>query len=222
MDSKCQYVYSWFDVSPGLSYPARMTLLDGPQIDPKEAAILRAAFECFARYGLRRTSMADIAEGAGMSRPALYLHYAGKDDIFNALVRNHFETSEKAVERVLAQPGPAAEVLLAAFHAIDGEAVEAMLNSPHADEILSAHGPFTQAAVVDAHARITRHIARWIELGVAEGRYSLDGLNATIDEFAEAVMAAKFGIKSFAKDFADYRAAQRRVAAIFGNALSLR
>ncbi|TAG30719.1 MAG: TetR/AcrR family transcriptional regulator [Rhodobacterales bacterium] len=197
-----------------------MTALDTPQIDPKEAAILRAAFECFARYGLRRTSMADIAAGAGMSRPALYLHYAGKEDIFNALVRVHFETSETAVERVLAQPGPPAEVLLAAFHAIDGEAVEAMLNSPHADEILSASGPFSQTAVVEAHARIMRHIARWIERGVSEGRYSLDGLNTNADEFAEVVMATKIAIKSFAKDFAQYRAAQSRVAAIFGKALS--
>lgn len=197
-----------------------MTVQDDPPIDPKEAAILRAAFECFARYGLRRTSMADIAAGAGMSRPALYLRYAGKDDIFNALVRTHFERSEKAVERVLAEPGPAADVLLAAFHAIDGEAVEAMLNSPHADEILSANGPFSQAAVVEAHARITRHIARWIEMGVAEGRYSLDGLNATADDFAATVMATKFGIKAFAKDFASYRAAQVRVASIFGKALS--
>jgi len=69
--------------------------------------------------------MADIAAGAGMSRPALYLHYAGKEDIFNALVRVHFETSETAVERVLAKPGPPAEVLLAAFHAIRREAGEA-------------------------------------------------------------------------------------------------
>ena len=189
-------------------------------IDPKEAAILRAAFECFARYGLRRTSMADIAKGAGMSRPALYLHYAGKDDIFNALVRIHFERSEKAVERVLARPGPAAEILLAAFHAIDGEAVEAMLNSPHADEILSSNSPFTQPAVEAAYARITGHLADWIRQGVAEGRMTLAGLNATADEIAKTVMATKFGIKAFATDFADYRAAQARLAAILGKALS--
>jgi AcrR family transcriptional regulator len=197
-----------------------MTAQDAPEIDVKEAAILRAAFECFARYGLRRTSMADIAASAGMSRPALYLHYAGKEDIFNALVRIHFERSEKAVERVLAEPGSASEVLLAAFHAIDGDAVEAMLNSPHADEILSANGPFSQAAVVEAHSRITGHIARWIDKGVTDGRFSLDGLNATAADFAATVMATKFGIKAFAKDFADYRAAQARVAAIFGKALS--
>jgi AcrR family transcriptional regulator len=197
-----------------------MSVQDAPTIDPKEAAILSAAFECFARYGLRRTSMADIAAGAGMSRPALYLHYAGKEDIFNALVRSHFERSEKAVGQVLADPGPAAQVLLAVFHAIDGEAVEAMLNSPHADEILSANGPFSQAAVVEAHARITGHIARWIDKGVVDGRFSLDGLNATADDFAATVMATKFGIKAFATNFADYRAAQARVAAIFGKALS--
>ena len=37
--------------------------------DPRDAAILRAAFECFARYGLRRTSMEEIAdEDTGASR----------------------------------------------------------------------------------------------------------------------------------------------------------
>jgi len=189
------------------------------QIDPKEAAILRAAFDCFARYGLRRTSMADIAQGAGMSRPALYLHYAGKDDIFNALVRRHFESSERAVAQVLTRPGPAAEVLLAAFHAIDGDAVEAMLNSPHADEILSADSPFSQPAVVEAHARITAQLARWVAAGVEDGRFTLTGLEATPEAFAATLMAAKFGIKSCARDFADYRQAQARLAAIFGKAL---
>lgn len=188
--------------------------------DPKEAAILRAAFECFARYGLRRTSMADIAKLAGMSRPALYLHYAGKDDIFNALVRIHFERSEKAVERVLVRTGPAAEVLLDAFHAIDGDAMEAMLNSPHADEMLSADTPFTQPCVEAAHTRITHHLADWIRRGVDEGRLTLSGLNGTADEIASVVMAAKFGIKASARDFADYRAAQARVAAVFGKALT--
>lgn len=196
-----------------------MSYLDDPQIDPKEAAILRAAFECFARYGLRRTSMADIAKGAGMSRPALYLHYAGKDDIFNALVRIHFETSERAVAQVLATPGPAAETLLAAFHAIDGDAVEAMLNSPHADEILSANTPFTQPAVESAHARITGHIANWISQGVSEGRMSLAGLNGSAAEIAAALMATKLGIKTCARDFAEYRAMQARVAAVFAKAL---
>jgi AcrR family transcriptional regulator len=197
-----------------------MTMENQPPLDPKDAAILHAAFEAFARYGLRRTSMADIAKGAGMSRPALYLHYSGKEDIFNALVRIHFERSEKAVAQVIATPGAPAETLLAVFHAIDGDAVEAMLNSPHADEILSENSPFSQAAVQEAQARITDHIAGWIETGVAEGRMHLQGFSATPREIADTIMAAKFGIKAFAKGFADYRAAEARLAALIGKALS--
>lgn len=193
---------------------------DDPPLDPKDAAILRSAFTAFARYGLRRTSMADIAKGAGMSRPALYLHYAGKEDIFNVMVRTHFQRSERAVAKVLANAGPPAETLLAVFHAIDGEAVEAMMNSPHADEILAADQPFNQTEVQDAHARITAHIGTWISAGVAEGRLSLDGLGASAQEVAATIMAAKFGIKSVSKDFAAYRAAQARVAAVFGKALT--
>ncbi len=197
-----------------------MTDEDHPPGDSKDAAILRSAFVAFARYGLRRTSMADIAKGAGMSRPALYLHYSGKEDIFNALVRTHFERSEKAVAKALKMPGAPADVLLSVFHAIDGDAVEAMLNSPHADEILSADTPFSQPEVQEAHARITGQIGGWIAAGVAAGRLSLSGLAATPDEVAAAFMAAKFGIKATSKDFAAYRAAQARLAAIFGKALT--
>lgn len=197
-----------------------MTSTEDMPEDPRDAAILQSAFVAFARYGLRRTSMADIAKGAGMSRPALYLRYAGKEDIFNAIVRIHFQRSERAVAKVLAGVGPAAETLQAAMQAIDGDAVEAMLNSPHADEILSSDQPFNQTEVQEAHARITGHIARWITEGVAAGRLSLDGLGASADEVAATLMASKFGIKSFAKDFAAYRAAQARVAAIFGKALT--
>lgn len=199
-----------------------MTLENETRTEPKEAAILRSAFVCFARYGLRRTSMADIAKGAGMSRPALYLHYAGKEDIFNALVRHHFQQAEQAVARVLAVPGPAAQTLQAVFQAIDGEAVEAMLNSPHADEILSTHQPFAQGEVQEAHARITRHIADWIAAGVEEGRLSLAGLGASASEVAGLLMAAKYGIKAASADFAAYRAAQARLASVFGQALAPR
>jgi AcrR family transcriptional regulator len=202
-----------------LQYGA-MTVADQPSLDPKNAAILQAAFDIFARYGLRRTSMADIAKAAGMSRPALYLHYSGKEDIFNALVRLHFQRSEKAVAKVLKEPGTAAETLLATFHAIDGDAVEAMLNSPHADEMLTSGSAFSQTVVQDAHTRITGLIAAWIETGVTEGRMSLTGLGATADDIARSVMATKFGIKAFAKDFADYRALEAQIAAVFGKALA--
>lgn len=187
--------------------------------DPKDAAILRSAFVAFAQYGLRRTSMADIAKGAGMSRPALYLYYAGKEDIFKALVRAHFARSETAVAKAVTVDAPPAETLLAILHAIDGEAVEAMMSSPHADEILSANTPFNQAEVQDSYARITDIVAGWIRSGVLAGRLTIEELGATAEEIAATIMAAKFGLKTCSKDFAAYQAAVARLAAVFGKAL---
>ena len=52
--------------------------------DKHERAVAAAA-EQFMRYGFQRTTMADIARAAGMSRPALYLLFPGKEQAFEAL-----------------------------------------------------------------------------------------------------------------------------------------
>ena len=102
-------------------------------VDEKDAAILRAAFEVFADYGFRRAAMEDIAKRAGMSRPALYLRYSGKEDIFRALVRLHFAGAETGVVQALNADDTPEATLLAVYRAIDGHVAQAMLDSPHAE-----------------------------------------------------------------------------------------
>lgn len=46
-----------------------------------------AATALFLRYGFVRTTMGDIAQAAGVSRPALYLVFASKEEAFTAVVR---------------------------------------------------------------------------------------------------------------------------------------
>ena len=45
-----------------------------------------AAAELFMRHGFARTTMGDIARAADMSRPALYLLFPGKEEVFEAAV----------------------------------------------------------------------------------------------------------------------------------------
>ena len=47
--------------------------------------ILDAAKNLFSQYGYQRTSMVDIAKAAGLSRPALYLQFHSKDEVYLAL-----------------------------------------------------------------------------------------------------------------------------------------
>ena len=48
--------------------------------------IVSAAAELFRERGFASTSMQDIADAVGLSRPALYYHFRSKDDILASLV----------------------------------------------------------------------------------------------------------------------------------------
>ena len=50
------------------------------------AAVLRAAAECVERYGVRRTTMVDVASKSGVAKATLYNHFRTKDDVLVALV----------------------------------------------------------------------------------------------------------------------------------------
>lgn len=48
-------------------------------------AILDAALQVFSVYGVSRTSLADIAKKAGVTRGAIYWHFANKEDLLKTL-----------------------------------------------------------------------------------------------------------------------------------------
>jgi AcrR family transcriptional regulator len=53
-------------------------------VEDKISKVVRAAGEIFLRYGFARTTMGDVAKAAGISRPALYLLFPGKEPLFAA------------------------------------------------------------------------------------------------------------------------------------------
>lgn len=52
----------------------------------REQRILDAAATLIIHYGYDKTSVSDIATAAGISKGAIYLHFASKDDLFEALL----------------------------------------------------------------------------------------------------------------------------------------
>ena len=68
----------------------------------KRHAVISAAQEVFRRYGFERTTMGDLAERAGMSRPALYLVFPTKVEIFKAMVEHESNDIMAAIQDGLA------------------------------------------------------------------------------------------------------------------------
>lgn len=84
-------------------------------ITAKRAQILEAALGCFGRYGYRRTSMETIAQAAGVSRPALYQHFAGREDVFRAMAAWLLDGALERAAAALDAGGPLADRLYGAL-----------------------------------------------------------------------------------------------------------
>lgn len=64
-------------------------------MEPKER-ILGKAHELFNRYGIRSVSMDDIAAQTGMSKKTLYLYFADKEELVNAVFSRIMEDNRQA------------------------------------------------------------------------------------------------------------------------------
>lgn len=67
-------------------------------IDTKER-IMEAALELFAQNGYLGTSMSDIAGKLGITKAALYKHYAGKQEILDRIVERMNEMDYERAEK---------------------------------------------------------------------------------------------------------------------------
>lgn len=76
------------------------------------ARIQQAALELFAERGMQQTSLRDIADRLGVTKPALYYHFASREDLLNSLVEPMIADFEAyaAAQRATA-PVPPRELL---------------------------------------------------------------------------------------------------------------
>lgn len=73
--------------------------------DQREQRILDVAAELFVHYGYDKTTVGDIARAAGVSKGAIYLHFASKDALFEGLlVRETLRYQARWLDLIEADP----------------------------------------------------------------------------------------------------------------------
>ncbi|HXH04474.1 MAG TPA: TetR family transcriptional regulator [Candidatus Competibacteraceae bacterium] len=102
------------------------------EAEQTRSLILDTAEKVFSEKGVSRTSLADIAQAAGLTRGAIYWHFANKVDLFEAML----ERIELPIESLQADIAEQADPLTAlrdfwvrAFHeVVDDEQVRCVLS----------------------------------------------------------------------------------------------
>ena len=145
-------------------------------VDVRER-ILREATRLFAEKGYGSTSVRELVEAAGVTKPTLYYHFGNKDSLFLKVVHAHLDNMERMVHDLLARPGTVRERL----HRFISRYVEDALANPHAVRLLMTvqHPTDDRQPVVDVmsmHMRAFALLEDAIREGMATGelRPSLD------------------------------------------------
>ncbi|WP_436778038.1 TetR/AcrR family transcriptional regulator [Yinghuangia sp. YIM S09857] len=134
--------------------------------------IVDAATDCIRRWGIRRVSMNDVAQQAGVSRRTVYLHFADREALVLAVLIGVSERMVAAVEPLVrAKPTLADQIAEAAVHVHamgpgelqlglglrPGESEDATMLLAHSERVLTAwHGfwvPFVEEARVRGEVR---------------------------------------------------------------------
>ena len=89
----------------------------GMTVESTKERILETALTLFARNGYLGTSMSDIAGALGITKAALYKHYAGKQEILDRIVER---MREMDYARAIRDAGDGAGRLCGGVHAHAG------------------------------------------------------------------------------------------------------
>ena len=90
--------------------------------DERQQQILDAAAAVIIRLGYDKATMSDIAEEAGTSRRTVYMHFKGKEDLFEALLyREYMQYAQTWLEHIEADPrgGTFGGSYRALFHSVN-------------------------------------------------------------------------------------------------------
>jgi len=127
--------------------------------DEKKSRILAAARSVFLRYGFKRVSMNDIAEAAGMSRPALYVLFKNKEEIFVEAYLHWVDETIAQVEVAMAQTASPKDKLARAFEIWAVGPFELTRASSEAEELVNCNHAFAQASREQGYAIFEAAIA---------------------------------------------------------------
>jgi AcrR family transcriptional regulator len=145
-----------------------------PQVvaELRRARILDGAMQAFLLHGYARTTMDDIARASEMSRPALYLVFRNKTEIYRALAERFIGRCIGEAKTALRGGEPFAERLFAAIGGGMSRQINELAASPNGAEMLD----MKNALAADIIARWRDDLAEALAVAIS-GEASRRGID---------------------------------------------
>lgn len=165
------------------------------QNDQKITQILDAALPVFIRYGFKKTSMADIAQAAGISRASLYLSFSNKEELFRAGSARAHENAMNEVISALSANGDVIARIETAMTTFQQSLIVPFGSSAQAAELFKTNMELASDITLNTRAQLLEHLASHLSNAEQSGEIDLTVTGATPKDLANMVVAAADGIK---------------------------
>ena len=159
--------------------------------------------------------MNDIAQAAGISRPALYLMFENKEHLFHALAAYRIDLAIKAAKAVLAGEGNVTNRFIDALMIFEKTYTEPVANSPHGEELIDVNLSLASDVMAKGHSSLVSTLANVLKEAEKLGEVSFQNTPLTHKAFVELLLSSVKGIKKMAGTKEEYRKQTRQVALIF-------
>ncbi len=163
--------------------------------DSKSATIQNAAIGVFLDYGFKRTTMDDIAQAAGMSRPALYLVYKNKRDIFRACITSMQDVLDQRLNRIIEAKEPLESIVYAVLEAGIIEPFYLLAQTTHGSEIFDTKSDLANDLFEIWMRSLETAITTILHRASAENRLDLGETDMEPEQIAALIVDGAEGIK---------------------------
>jgi AcrR family transcriptional regulator len=177
----------------------------------KRTVILDAAFKVFLAYGFRRTTMADIADAAGISRPALYLEFKNKADIYRAGFLSMLGRTCRLVDQALQGEGPLCERMITALNAGVVAPMRRVQQSPHGAELFEVKQEIAGDLGQEWNDGMEQSLCRALLEAAGKGEIHFDDPDVAAEDLARLIISCVEGIK---KRMSDWHQAEADISRI--------
>lgn len=188
-------------------------------VDPRRVRILEGALRVVLAYGFHRATMDDIARAAEVSRPALYLQFRNKADIYRAVAGCLFARCLVLSKQALAGDGPLVERLDRLLEdALFGTLCEIEV-TPHGPEILDMKNSLAGDLIAQWREEMDAALEAAIKAEAVRNAVDLEARGLTARAIAQVLLDAGEGARQRLGDPAANLIAAKSVARVLVAAL---
>lgn len=176
-----------------------MTDVDESSAEFRRAHVLASATKVFLAYGFAKATMDDIARAAEMSRPAIYLHFKNKTEIYRSIASDMLTLSSEQAKAALNAPGPFVARMERAVDVAIVSMIASFSLTPHGAEFLDMKSNLSDLI---GHWRglLLDHISTAIAAEAERNGVDLSAKGFTAETLAEALLDRLDGIKARTMD----------------------